>query len=138
MGDFNFNLYKRDGAFENENFDFSGEQWTTRMTGKFKLPKDFEIELRGNFESSYKTVQADISSNAYADLGIRKKISKGKLVANFSVRDLFESRERESIIQDPEYYIYSKSMSRRFFTFGLSYGFGKGDAMTYSGARRRR
>lgn len=137
LGDFNFNYYKRNGEFENEIFDFSGERWTTRMTGKFKLPKDFEIELRGNFESSYRTVQSEISENAYADMGIRKKIAKGKFVANFSVRDLFESRLRESVIQDPQYSIYSKSTSGRFFTFGLSYGFGKGDAMTYSGGRRR-
>lgn len=138
QGDYNFNFFKRDGAFEEMIFDFTGEQWTSRMTGKFKLPKSLEIELTGNFESSYRTVQAEISQNAYADLGIRKKIAKGKLVANFSVRDLFESRQRETVIQDPEYYIYSKYKSGRYFTFGLSYGFGKGEAMTYSGGRRRR
>ena len=137
LGDFNFNHFKRDGEFQDEIFDFTGEQWSSRMTGKFKLPASFEVELTGNFASAYQTVQAEISENLYADFGVRKKIAKGKLVASLSVRDLFNSRVRESVIQDPDYYIYNKYRSERFVTFGLSYGFGKGEAMTYGGARRR-
>jgi len=137
LGDFNFSFFDRKGAFEEQNFDFNGERWTSRMTGKFKLPADFEIELTGNFQSSYKTLQGKISQNTYADFGLRKKVAKGKLVINASVRDVFNSRTRERIINQPEYYIYSRSQRGRFVSLGLSYGFGKGEAMTYSGGRRR-
>ncbi|MBG7631294.1 MAG: TonB-dependent receptor [Bacteroidetes bacterium] len=137
LGDFNFSFFDRKGAFEEQNFDFNGERWTSRMTGKFKLPADFEIELTGNFQSSYKTLQGEISQNTYADFGLRKKVAKGKLVINASVRDVFNSRTREGIINQPEYYIYSRSQRGRFVSLGLSYGFGKGEAMTYSGGRRR-
>lgn len=137
LGDFNFSFFDRKGAFEEQNFDFKGERWTSRMTGKFKLPADFEIELTGNFQSSYKTLQGEISQNTYADFGLRKKVAKGKLVINASVRDVFNSRTRERIINQPEYYIYSRSQRGRFVSLGLSYGFGKGEAMTYSGGRRR-
>lgn len=137
-GDFNFNIFDRKGEFEDQNFDFNGEQYTSRLTGKFKLPADFEVELTGNFQSAYKTIQGEVSQNTFADLGIRKKIAKGKLVLNASVRDLFNSRVRESIVNQPEYYIYSSSRRGRFISFGVSYGFGKGEAMTYSGGGRRR
>jgi outer membrane receptor protein involved in Fe transport len=137
LGDFNFSYFDRDGEFKGETFDFTGELWSSRMTGKFKLPKSFEVELTGNFSSAYQTVQAEISQNLYADFGVRKKIAKGKLVASLSVRDLFNSRVRESVIQDPDYYLYNKYRTTRFVTFGLSYGFGKGEAMAYGGARRR-
>jgi len=137
LGDFNFNFFDRKGAFEEQNFDFKGERFTSRITGKFKLPADFEIELTGNFQSSYKTLQGEISQNTYADFGLRKKVAKGKLVINASVRDVFNSRTRERIINQPEYYIYSRSQRGRFVSLGLSYGFGKGEAMTYSGGRRR-
>ena len=137
LGDYNFSYFNREGTFEGKIFDFTGELWTTRMTGKFKLPKSFEVELTGNFASAYQTVQAEISQNLYADFGIRKKIAKGKLVASLSVRDLFNSRVRESVIQGSDYYIYNKYRTARFITFGLSYGFGKGEAMAYGGARRR-
>ena len=136
-GDFNFNMFDRKGDFEDQNFDFTGEQWTSRLTGKFKLPADFEVELTGNFESSFETIQGKVSQNSFADFGLRKKVAKGKLVLNASVRDVFNSRIRESIVNQPEYYIYSHSRRGRFITFGLSYGFGKGEAMTYSGGRRR-
>ncbi|WCO03403.1 hypothetical protein [Psychroserpens ponticola] len=32
---------------------------------------------------------------------------------------------------------YSFDQRGRFITLGISYGFGKGEAMTYSGGRRR-
>lgn len=137
MGDFNYSYFDRKGEFEDQNFDYDGNRWTSRMTGKFKLPSDFEVELTGNFQSGYRTVQGEISQNAFADFGLRKKVAKGKLVINASVRDIFNSRIRESVVDQPEYYIYSKRQRGRFVTIGLSYGFGKGEAMTYSGGRRR-
>ena len=135
-GDFNFSYFDRKGDFEDQNFDFTGERWSSRMTGKFKLPADFEFEVTGNFRSSYKTVQGEISQNTFADLGMRKKIAKGKLVINASIRDVFNSRIRESIVDQPEYFIYSKRQRGTFISLGLSYGFGKGEAMTYSSGRR--
>jgi len=137
LGDFNFSVFDRKGEFEEQNFDFNGNRFTSRVTGKFKLPADFEVELTGNFQSSYKTLQGEVSQNMYADFGLRKKIAKGKLVVSASIRDMFNSRIRESTINQPEYYTYSKSLRGRFVTLGLSYGFGKGEAMTYSGGRRR-
>ncbi len=94
------------------------------------------MELRGNHQSGYQTVQSEISGFSYADLGIRKKIAKGKIVIDLSVRDIFETRIRDSVIDQPEFYLYTYNTRGRFFTLGLSYGFGKGEAMTYSGSRR--
>jgi outer membrane receptor protein involved in Fe transport len=135
-GDFNSNYFQRKGEFEGNNFDFSGEQWSSKLTAKLKLPHEFEFESTGRYESGYETVQGDISGFASADLGLRKKLIKGKVVLNLGVRDLFASRIRESIIDQEEFYLYSFNQRGRFVTFGLSYGFGKGEAMSYSGGRR--
>ena len=135
-GDFNYGYFKRLGEFEDQSFDFTGDQWTSRLTGKFKLPAQFELEIIGNHRSSYQNIQSEISSVTFADLGLRKKISKGKLVLNFSVRDVFASRNREIMTSGDDFYVYSNSLRGRFVTLGLSYGFGKGEAMTYSGRRR--
>src|SRR5690606_28810498 len=104
---------------------------------KFVLPYDYEVEVTGNYESGYKTVQSEISGSPTVDLGVRKKINKGKFVINAGVRNLLDSRVRESITDQPGYYLYSRFKSRRSATLGISYGFGKGEAMTYSGGRRR-
>ena len=136
-GDFNYGYFKRIGEFEDQSFDFTGDQWTSRLTGKFKLPADFEVELIGNHQSAYQNFQSDISSVTFADMGVRKKVSKGKLVLHLSVRDIFETRNREIQTFGEDFYVYSFSQRGRFVTFGISYGFGKGEAMTYSGGRRR-
>ena len=73
----------------------------------------------------------------FADLGLRKKILKGKAILNFSVRDVFASRIEVSETFQTDFYLFSRNTRGRFLTFGVSYGFGKGEAMEFSGQRRR-
>ncbi|GJM29738.1 MAG: TonB-dependent receptor [Cyclobacteriaceae bacterium] len=135
-GDFNYGIFTREGDLEGQSFDFDGDQWTSRINAKINLPAQIDLELTGNFESGYQTVQQQLSRNDYADVGIRKKIIGGKGVINLSVRDVFASRVARGVIDEPEYYLYTRDTRGRFFTLGFSYGFGKGEAMTYSGSRR--
>ncbi len=136
-GDFNYGYFVRNGDFENQSFDFSGNQWSLKFTTKFQLPKGFDLEITPNYQSSYKTIQGDISGFAFMDAGIRKKLWKGKAVINLAVRDIFASRIREENVIQPTYTVYNFSQRGRFITLGFSYSFGKGEAMTYSGGRRR-
>jgi outer membrane receptor protein involved in Fe transport len=135
-GDFNLNYFDRIGTFENQDFDFSGSQWSSRMGSKIGLPADIDIEVTGNYQSGFETVQGEQSGYASLDLGVRKKIFKGKVILNLGVRDLFKSRIQERFVNQPTFESYSFRQRGRFITFGISYGFGKGEAMTYSGRRR--
>ncbi|AOW21892.1 outer membrane beta-barrel family protein [Urechidicola croceus] len=134
--DFNFNYFDRKGTFEGQVFDFTGSQWSTRLGSKIGLPADIDLELNGNYQSGFETVQGEQSGFAFLDLGIRKKIFKGKIVANLGIRDVFASRIQERFVNQPTFETYDYSLRGRFITFGISYGFGKGEAMTYSGRRR--
>ncbi|QCX38674.1 TonB-dependent receptor [Aureibaculum algae] len=136
-GDFNFNYFNRVGTFETKSFDFSGSQWSSKLGSKIGLPADIDLELTGSYQSGYETVQGDVTGFAFLDLGIRKKIIKGKVMVNLGVRDLFESRIQESYVYQDTFEAYNYGKRGRFFTLGVSYGFGKGEAMTYSGGRRR-
>ena len=136
-GDFNYNYFDRTGTFETQNFDFTGSQWSSRLGSKIGLPADIDVELTGNYRSGFETVQGNITGYAFLDMGIRKKIFKGKAIVNLGVRDLFASRINERFVAQPTFETYSFSQRGRFITFGISYGFGKGEAMTYSGGRRR-
>ncbi|WP_373512899.1 TonB-dependent receptor domain-containing protein, partial [Persicitalea sp.] len=98
-GDFNLNYFVREGEFQQQSFDFSGDQWSSRLTSKIKLPADFDLELVGNYQSGYRTVQSRVSGYAFADLGLRKKLKGGKAVINLGVRDIFASRIQESVIE---------------------------------------
>ncbi|MCB9426524.1 MAG: TonB-dependent receptor [Flavobacteriales bacterium] len=136
-GDFNFNYFDRVGTFESQVFDFTGHQWSSRLGSKIGLPADFDLELTGNYQSSFETVQGNQSGYAFLDLGVRKKFLKGKAIINLGIRDLFETRIQERFVNQPTFESYNFGQRGRFITFGVSYGFGKGEAMTYSGGRRR-
>ncbi|WP_341227115.1 outer membrane beta-barrel family protein [uncultured Arcticibacterium sp.] len=136
-GDFNYSMFKREGSLEAVLFDFSADQWSTRLNAKIGLPKDIDMEVSGNYRSKVRTLQGEQSHQVYADFGIRKKILKGRGVVNLSVRDVLASRIGKSETVQPEFYVYSSRQRGRFIALGFSYGFGKGEAMEYSGARRR-
>jgi outer membrane receptor protein involved in Fe transport len=136
-GDFNFNYFDRKGEFEGQSFDFTNNRWSGKLVTKFKFSKQVDLEITGRYNSGYQTVQGNVSDNLFANIGLRKKILKGKAVINFSVRDVFASRIRETFTNQPTFEIYRFSQRGRFVTLGFSYGFGKGEAMEYSGRRRR-
>jgi outer membrane receptor protein involved in Fe transport len=135
-GDFNWGYFSRNGDFEGQSFDFADDQWTTEVTAKFKFTNGIDFEVSGNYQSGFETIQGNQSGFAFANMGLRKKFLKGKIVANFAVRDIFNSRIRESFTRQPDFTAYDLSQRGTFYTLGISYGFGKGEAMTYSGRRR--
>ncbi|MEK6153936.1 outer membrane beta-barrel family protein [Flavobacteriaceae bacterium 3-367] len=135
--DFNYNTFSRQGSFEDTAFDFSANRWSSKLLTKIKIPWDIDFETTGNYRSAYQTVQGEINDVAFLDLGLRKKILKGKAVLNLSVRDAFASRIRENQIVQNDFEVFNRSFRARFVSFGFSYGFGKGEAMQYSGGRRR-
>ncbi|MGB5355250.1 MAG: TonB-dependent receptor [Eudoraea sp.] len=135
-GDFNFGFFTRKGSFEDQIFDFNGERWSARLNTKLSLPADIDLELTGNYRSGYLIVQGDVAETVFMDVGLRKKFIKGKAVVNLSVRDVFNSRIFETSIAQSNFTSSNSNQRGRFLTLGISYGFGKGQAMTYSGGRR--
>ncbi|UJH66377.1 outer membrane beta-barrel family protein [Allomuricauda sp. SCSIO 65647] len=134
--DFNYNTFAREGTFDDTIIDFSAEQWSSKLLTKIKLPWDIDFETTGNYQSAFQTVQGEIDDIAFLDFGVRKKIMKGKGVLNLSVRDAFASRIRENQIIQSDFEVFNRSFRARFVAFGFSYGFGKGEAMQFSGAKR--
>lgn len=136
-GDVNYNWFNRKGQFDAaNNFDFNGTRWDTKATAKLKLPAQFDFEMTGNYQSSYKTAQSTIKSNGFVNVGLRKKLLQGKLIVNLGVRDVFATRRRASITDQPTFYSESNRARGRFFTLGVSFGFGKGEAMEYAAQKR--
>ena len=135
-GDFNYSIFERVGSFEGTDFDFTAAIWTSKIKGKVKLPFDFDIESTGQFRSKVQTVQGIQSGMVFANIGVRKKMMNGRTILSLSVRDIFASRINETEAIQPEFYLYSRNLRGRFITFGFSYGFGKGEAMEYTGRRR--
>ncbi len=136
-GDANYNIFQREGKFNDQDFDFTSNRWSSKLTSKFKVNRSFDFEVTGRYRSSVKTIQGVSSANLFGDFGLRYKILNGKAVINLSVRDAFASRIRENVAEGDDFYAYSFRQRGRFMSLGFSYGFGKGEAMTYGGGGRR-
>nr|WP_299175536.1 outer membrane beta-barrel family protein [uncultured Allomuricauda sp.] len=135
--DFNYSQFTREGTFQDISFDFNADRWSSKLMTKLKLPAEIDLEATGNYRSNYQTVQGEVQENIFMDLGLRKKLMKGKAILNLSIRDVFASRIGESQIAQADFEVYNRRQRGRFVAFGFSYGFGKGEAMQYSGGRRR-
>lgn len=134
--DFNYNYFDRKGTFEATPFDFNTNQWSARLTNKFELPADFTLEIIGDYRSPFETFQRINRGYATADVGVRKKIAKGKAILNLSVRDVFASRVFQTDVLADDFSQYNYALRGRFVTLGISFGFGKGEAMEFSGQKR--
>ena len=135
-GDFNWNTFDRKASHDGISYDYDGTKWSVRASANMKLPYKFELEISGDYRSGFKTIQGEQKENAFANLGIRKKFMKGKLVANMSVRDVFASAVWQNETIQTDFETYSESRRGRFFTLGVSYSLGKGEAMEYSARKR--
>lgn len=136
-GDVNYSVFKREGTFGDQEFDFSADQWSGKLTSKYKVSKSLDVEVTARHESRRQTIQGMIKGNTFMDFGLRYKILKGRGVFSMSVRDVFASRIRQNTVDQEDFHLYSHRQRGRFITLGFSYGFGKGEAMEYSGRRRR-
>jgi len=135
-GDANYNVFKRDGQFGDQIFDFSADKWALKLSSKYKIRKGIDFEVTTRHQSRERTVQGLVVAYTTLDAGLRIKILQGKAVINMSARDLFASRIRQSTIDQETFYIFGRGLRGRFLTLGFSYGFGKGEAMHFTGRRR--
>jgi len=136
-GDFNYNYVKRNGFYEGSDFGFDASQWTTRATTKWKASKTLDIEVTGNYQSARQNLLSRNSATYFFDMGLRKKFMKGRTIVSLAVRDIFATRIRESITTLDNLNQYDFQQRGRFISIGVSYGFGKGDAMEFSSQKRR-
>ena len=134
--DANYNTFDREAELEGQNFDFKADQLSGRLVSKWELPLDIDLEVTGSFRTGVQTVQGRDEGFTWMDVGLRKKLLKGRVVVSAAVRDAFASRIFVSRVQQPDFDLYRERFRGRFWTLGLSYGFGKGEAMEFAGRRR--
>lgn len=133
LGDFNWTHYRRTGNYESQDFDFENTKWSARFTSKFKLPAHIDVEFKVRYRSKYKELEQDMAENFSANFGIRKKLLKGRAIINLSVRDAFNTNRHKFSSSTSSYYFSENHWHGRHITLGFSFGFGKGEAMEFSG-----
>ncbi len=137
LADFNWMYFRRKGTYNDGDFDFNNTRWSSRLTTKIKMPADIDAECRLRYQSASQQLLGMSGDVFYADFGIRKKFMDGRAIVNFSMLDIFNSRRYISEVDQPTFYRYSERQRvGRSVVLGFSYGFGKGEAMEFSGHKQ--
>ncbi|HTE33869.1 MAG TPA: outer membrane beta-barrel family protein [Chryseolinea sp.] len=113
--DFNFNFFHSqiDGSNIVETYQATTYSWFTRLTSRFTLPKNFDAQVRGNYEAPQKTAQGQRKALYYVDLSLSKDVFNGRGTINFNVLDLFNSRRMRTITQGESFYTEGNFQFRR-------------------------
>ena len=135
-GDANYTTFVRRAALAGVRYVFRADRLTGRLVARLALPLGIDLELAGNLRSGYRSVQGRVRGYAFADAGLRKKVLAGRMILDLSVRDVFVSRVYAQEVRQPEFSVLRSGRRARYVTVGLSYGFGKGEAMEFGGEKR--
>ena len=113
--DVNFNFFHAeiDGSNIVETYKASTYSWFARQTSRFTLPRNFDIQIRGNYEAPQNTAQGKRKSLYYADLSMSKDVMKGRGTITLNVLDVFNTRKMRSISEGANFYTESNFQPRR-------------------------
>ncbi len=113
--DVNFNFFHADidGSNIIETYKASTYSWFARQTSRFTLPKNFDIQIRGNYEAPQNTAQGKRKSLYYADLSMSKDVLKGRGTFNLNILDVFNTRKMRSISEGINFYTETNFQPRR-------------------------
>ncbi|SEI37790.1 Outer membrane receptor proteins, mostly Fe transport [Dyadobacter koreensis] len=96
--------------------------WTSRLSSRLTLLKNIDFQSSLNYRAPRKTTQGKELSQYSIDLGLSRDLLKGRATVTASVRDLFNSRKRRSIVENAGYYSQSEFQWRaRQFLVTFSY-----------------
>ena len=107
-----------------EGQDFNADAFSVqgRFSSKITFAKGFDGQFTYNFRGPRTTTQGRRLAVHSLNLGLAKDILKGKGTLSLSVRDVFNSRKRRSIIDEPDFFQESEFQWReRQTTLSLNY-----------------
>ena len=92
--DLNLNFFHADidGTNIVPDYKASTYSWFARQTSRFIFARNFDMQLRLNYEAPQKTVQGERKELFYADFAASKDVLKGKGTVTLNVMDVFNSR----------------------------------------------
>lgn len=88
--------YAEKGSYQNQNFDYSGNTLTARVSTQFKLQKKLAFQALYNLKGAEATAQTRTNAVHSIDFGFSKTFLKDKATITFDVSNLFDLRKFSS------------------------------------------
>jgi len=120
----NLNFFRSITEGESMGQDFSADtySWNARTSSRMTIFKSVDVQLTYNFRGPRITTQGSRKAVHSVNLGLAKDILKGNGTLALSVRDVFNSRRRRSIIDEPDFFQESEFQWRsRQLSLSLNY-----------------
>ncbi len=120
----NFNIYKAitNGTYQENKLHSSTYTWTNRTISKITLFGTWDFQISLNYQAPCITPQGKDLADYSIDLGLSGKVLNGKGSFIFSIKDLLNTRENRSVIDDNGYYSNSSfQWQSRQFTLTFIY-----------------
>lgn len=124
-----FNLYQSnsEGDFEGMTYNSESESFTSRLRLRWRFLESWNFQSNIYYRGARQTTQGQESGDAYVGSGISKELFSGKATISLNARDLFNSRQSDREIINPNSYTNNRySWSSRSFRLNFRYNFSTG------------
>ena len=95
-GSFNFFKFKTEGDFNGRSYDADNTSWFARFSSKVSLPAKIDWQTNAFYRGATEGVQGRQEAILSIDLALSKEIFKERATISLNVRDLLNSRRRDS------------------------------------------
>lgn len=109
---FNFFQFDTEGEFNGIDYSAKNTSYFARFSSKITLPWEIDWQTNANYRGARQDAQSDTDGIFTIDLAFSKELIKNKLTLSANVRDLLNSRRRESVTTTEFFTRFSESQWR--------------------------
>ncbi|BAO77190.1 outer membrane beta-barrel protein [Winogradskyella sp. PG-2] len=110
---FNFFQFETDGEFNGINYSTKNTSWFARFSSKITLPGKIDWQTNAFYRGARQDAQSDTDGLFSINLAMSKELIENKLTVSLNVRDLLNSRKRQSTTTTDLFSRYSESQWRQ-------------------------
>lgn len=123
-GSFNFFRFNTDGTFNGVDYGTESTSWFSQGSAKITLPAKIDWQTNVFYRGPYSNAQTESQGILSVDLAFSKDIIGDNATLGFNVRDLFNSRKRQSLTTTDNFISDSEFQWReRSFNLSFTYRF---------------
>jgi outer membrane receptor protein involved in Fe transport len=127
MGEFNAYRFDQEGSAGTTNLDFSNETWTATLLSQIKLPKQFTLQTKFEYQAPVRDAQTRAKSFYYLNMALGKSLFKNKGRITLGVSNIFNTRIlRERTVGDGFIVNQSTNFNAARWNLNFNYRFNKG------------
>ncbi|HIC31674.1 MAG TPA: TonB-dependent receptor, partial [Flavobacteriaceae bacterium] len=120
----NFFQFNTEGEFNGVDYSAKNTSWFARFSSKVTLPAKIDWQTNAFYRGARSDAQSDTDGIFSMDLAFSKEIFKDKATLSLNIRDVFNSRKRNSVTTTATERVISESQWRqRQITLSMIYRF---------------